>query len=220
MPAPGEEGEEMRKPTPTKGTEAQMGEEVIPLVIESTSRGDRVSDIFSRLLKDRIIFLREEISEKTATLVVAQLLYLELEDKNESVSIYIISRGGGVDETLAICDAMQHVSCPVATYCMGIAASGAACVLACGSKGMRYALPSSRIMIHQPWGGMEGDTTSIQIQTKEFLRHKKVVEELLAKHTGQDIKRVRKDCDRDFFMGSSAAKRYGIIDHILAGKKS
>ncbi|GMV81834.1 MAG: ATP-dependent Clp protease proteolytic subunit [Planctomycetota bacterium] len=188
---------------------------LVPMVIERTGRGERAYDIFSRLLKDRIIFLGTPIDDTIASLIVAQLLFLQLENKEAPISIYIMSPGGSVNAGLAIYDTIQHITNEVETYCIGQAASMGAFLLAAGTKGKRFALSNSRIMIHQPWGGAGGTATDIAIQAEEIVRTKNKLNELLAKHTGQPIERIIKDSDRDFFMSAEEAKAYGIVDEIL-----
>ncbi|ABF91356.1 MULTISPECIES: ATP-dependent Clp endopeptidase proteolytic subunit ClpP [Myxococcaceae] len=191
----------------------------VPYVIEQTHRGERSYDIYSRLLKDRIVMLGTEIDDDVANVIVAQLLFLESEDPDKDINLYINSPGGSVTAGLAIYDTMQYVKCPVSTICVGQAASMGAVLLLAGAKGKRYALPSSRIMIHQPLGGVRGQATDIEIQAKEILRMKAKLNELIVKHTGQSIERVEKDTDRDYFMGASEAKAYGIIDEIQNPRK-
>lgn len=188
---------------------------IIPNVIERTGRGERGWDIYSRLLKDRIVFLGEEINEFTAATVVAQMLYLQLENKEADIELYIMSPGGSVTAGLAIYDTMQHVTNDVATYCVGQAASMGAFLLASGAKGKRFALPHARIMIHQPWGGAQGTASDIVIQAEEIIRLKRSLNELYSKHTGQPVERIVKDSDRDFFMSAEQAKEYGLIDEVL-----
>ncbi|AKQ68072.1 ATP-dependent Clp protease proteolytic subunit [Myxococcus hansupus] len=191
----------------------------VPYVIEQTHRGERSYDIYSRLLKDRIVMLGTEIDDDVANVIVAQLLFLESEDPDKDINLYINSPGGSVTAGLAIYDTMQYVKCPVSTICVGQAASMGAVLLLAGAKGKRYALPSSRIMIHQPLGGVRGQATDIEIQAKEILRMKAKLNELIVKHTAQSIERVEKDTDRDYFMGASEAKAYGIIDEIQNPRK-
>jgi ATP-dependent Clp protease protease subunit len=188
---------------------------LVPIVIEQTGRGERAYDIFSRLLKERIIFIGSGIDDVVASLVIAQLLFLEAEDPEKDIFIYINSPGGAVSSGMAIYDTMQYVRPDVATICMGQASSMAAFLLAAGASGKRSALPHARIMIHQPWGGAQGQATDIEIQTREILTLREHLNELLAKHTGQPIKKIEKDTDRNFFMSSDKAKEYGIVDQIL-----
>ena len=192
---------------------------LVPNVIERTGNGERSYDLFSRLLKDRIIFIDGEINDATADLAVAQILFLESENPDKDISIYINSPGGVVTAGLAIYDTMQYVKCDIQTICMGQAASMAAILLAGGTTGKRYALPSSRVMIHQPRGGVEGQESDISIQAKEILRLKKLSIEYLAKHTNKSTEQVAEDMERDFFMSAQDAKEYGIIDHIMPSKK-
>lgn len=191
---------------------------VIPSVIEQTSRGERASDIYSRLLKERIVFLGTEVNDNIANLVVAQLIFLESEDSEKDIFMYINSPGGSVTAGMAIYDTMQYVKAPVNTICIGQAASMGAFLLAGGAPGKRMALPNARIMIHQPLGGAQGQATDIEIQAKEILRIKKRLNDLLAIHTGQDIKRIEKDTERDYFMSASEAKEYGLIDQLIIPK--
>lgn len=192
---------------------------LVPYVIEKSGNSERSFDIFSRLLKDRIIFVDGEINDQTADLVVAQILYLESENPDKDISIYINSPGGSVTAGLAIFDTMQYVKCPIQTICLGQAASMGAFLLAGGSKGKRYALPSSRIMIHQPWGGVSGQESDISIQAKELLRLKKLTVEHFAERTGKDMETVRQDMERDFFMTADDALNYGIVDQVMKGRK-
>ena len=191
---------------------------LVPIVIEQSSRGERAFDIYSRLLKDRIIFLGGGIDDNIADLVVAQLLFLESEDPEKDISIYINSPGGVVTAGMAIYDTMQYIKPDVSTICMGQAASMGALLLAAGAKGKRYALPNSRIMIHQPLGGAQGQASDIEIQAQEILRMEDMLNDILAHHTGQPIKRVKRDTDRDFFMSSKEAKEYGLIDEVVQRK--
>ena len=187
----------------------------VPMVIEQTGRGERAYDIFSRLLKDRIIFIGTPIDDVGANLVIAQLLFLEAEDPDKDIHVYINSPGGSVTASLAIYDTMQFVKPAIETICMGQAASGAALLLAAGTKGKRMALPHSRIMIHQPYGGTQGQAADIQIQAKEILRMREELNRIVAHHTGQPLERVEKDSDRDFFMSPDEAKEYGLVDEVI-----
>lgn len=191
----------------------------VPIVVETTGRTERAYDIYSRLLRDRIILLNSPIDDHVASLICAQLLFLESENPEKEINMYVNSPGGVVTAGLAIYDTMQYISAPVATLCLGQAASMGALLLAAGSHGMRYALPHSRIMIHQPMGGASGQATDIEIQAKEILRQKQVLNDILAKHCGKNIKSVAKDTDRDNFMVAADAKAYGIIDEILVSRK-
>jgi ATP-dependent Clp protease protease subunit len=188
---------------------------LVPIVIEKTGRGERAYDIYSRLLKDRIIFIGDEINDLTASLIIAQMLFLQLENKDQDINVYINSPGGSITSGLAIYDTMQFVSNDVQTYCIGQAASMGAVLLAAGTKGKRFILPNSRVMIHQPWGGFHGTASDISIHAEEILKYKKKLNELLAKHTGQPFERVEKDTDRDRFMSAEEAKAYGLVDEIL-----
>ncbi|MCI4464055.1 MAG: ATP-dependent Clp endopeptidase proteolytic subunit ClpP [Caldisericum sp.] len=189
---------------------------IIPSVVETTGRGEVSFDIYSRLLKDRIIFLTDEIETYQANLIVAELLYLESLDSTQDIYLYINSPGGEVIPGMAIYDTMQYIKAPVATICLGQAASLAAVILAAGRKGKRFALPHSRILIHQPWGGAQGQATDIEIQAKELIRIKKMINEILSKHTGQPVEKIQKDTERDYFMSPEEAKEYGIIDQIIS----
>lgn len=188
---------------------------LIPFVVEKTGRGERSYDIYSRLLKDRIIFIGGPISDDVANTVIAQLLFCNLEKKDAEISIYLNTPGGSVTAGLAIYDTMQFLPNPISTYCIGQCASMGAVLLAAGTKGKRYALPNSRIMIHQPWGGAEGTATDITIHAKEILRLKSTLNEIISNHTGKNLKDVEKDTDRDFFMGPKEAVKYGIVDNML-----
>ena len=188
---------------------------LVPIVVEQTGRGERSYDIYSRLLKERIIFIGSEISDDLANLVVAQLLFLQSEDATKDVSVYINSPGGSVTAGLAIYDTMQFLKCDVVTYCVGQAASMGAVLLTAGSKGKRHALPGARIMIHQPWGGAQGTASDIHIQAQEILRLKEHINGILAKHTGKSLKTIEKDTDRDFFMSAEEAVKYGLVDDVL-----
>ena len=191
---------------------------LIPMVVEQTERGERAYDIYSRLLKDRIIFLGTPIDDYVANLVVAQLLFLEAEDPEKDIYLYINSPGGSVTAGLAIYDTMQYVKPDVSTICIGQAASMAAVLLAAGAKGKRYALPHSRIMIHQPMGGFQGQAKEIEIHAKEILKLKEMLEKILSKHTGQPIDKIRQDTDRDYFMDAEEAKKYGIVDQVIVSR--
>ncbi len=192
---------------------------IVPFVIEQTGRGERSYDIYSRLLKDRIIFLTGAINGDVADLIVAEMLFLEAQDPAQDIYLYINSPGGEVTPGMAIYDTMQYIKSPVSTICLGQAASLAAMLLTAGEKGKRFALPHSRIMIHQPWGGAQGQATDVEIQAKEILRIKHIGNEILAFHTGQPIEKVRKDTERDFYMSPEEAKAYGIIDQIILRSK-
>lgn len=192
---------------------------LVPYVVEKTGNGERTYDIFSRLLKDRIVFIDGEINDAMADLVVAQILFLESENPDKDISIYINSPGGSVTAGLAIYDTMKYVKCEIQTICMGQAASMAAILLAGGTKGKRYALPSSRVMIHQPRGGVEGQESDISILAKEIIRLKKLSIEYLAKDTGKTVEEVANDIERDFFMSAQDALSYGVIDHVMPARK-
>ena len=193
---------------------------IIPTVIEQTHRGERGWDIFSRLLKDRIIFLGTQVNDDIANLVIAQMLYLESEDPDKDIMLYINSPGGVVTAGLAMYDTMQHVKCDVSTICMGQAASMGAVLLAAGTTGKRFALPHARILIHQPLGGFSGQASDIDIQAKEILRTRAKRNEILARHTGQELDKVSKDTDRDYYMSSEEALAYGLVDEVLHPKTS
>ncbi len=205
-----------------KGVKNMMIEKMnslVPTVIERSGNGERAYDLYSRLLKDRIIFIDGEIRDETADLIVAQILYLESENPEKDINIYINSPGGVVTAGLAIYDTMQYVKCDIQTICMGQAASMAAILLAGGTVGKRYALPSSRVMIHQVRGGMEGQESDIQIQAKEMIRLKKLSTKYLSEKTGKPIEEIAKDMERDFYMSAEEAKAYGIVDHIMESPK-
>ena len=187
----------------------------IPFVVEQTHRGERSWDIYSRLLKDRIIFLGDPINDRVASLVIAQLLFLESEDPDKDIRLYINSPGGVVTAGLGIYDTMQYVRCQVATYCLGQAASMGAFLLAAGTKGKRFALPNARIMIHQPHGGASGQATDIEIQAREILRLREMLNAIMAKHSGRTVDEILKDTERDNFMSADDAKHYGLIDEVL-----
>ena len=190
----------------------------VPMVVEQTGHGERGYDIYSRLLKDRIILLGTPIDDNVANMIIAQLLFLQSEDPKKDIDMYICSPGGSVTAGLAIYDVMQILSCDVKTYCVGQAASMGAVLLCAGAKGKRYALPNSRIMIHQPWGGAEGTAADINIQAKEILRLKGILNGILASHSGQSVKRIEKDTERDFFMSPEEALEYHLIDKVVTRK--
>jgi ATP-dependent Clp protease protease subunit len=192
-----------------------MKSQLIPMVVEQTGRFERSYDIYSRLLKDRIIFIGTPIDDYVANVVVAQLLFLQTEDPDKDINIYINTPGGVVTAGLAIYDTMQFVKCDINTYCIGQAASMGALLLAAGTRGKRFGLPNSRIMIHQPLGGVQGQATDIDIQAKEILRMREIINKILSEHTGQSLERISKDTDRDFFMSSEEAKQYGIVDKVV-----
>ncbi len=192
----------------------------MPYVVEQTHRGERSYDIYSRLLKDRIVFLGTPIDDDVANVVIAQLLFLESEDPDKDINLYINSPGGSVTSGLAIYDTMQYVKPQVSTICLGQAASMGAFLLAGGAAGKRFAVPNARIMIHQPLGGFQGQATDIEIQAREILRLKQRLNEILAKHARQPVERVEKDTDRDYFMGAGEAKEYGLIDEVIVHKKA
>jgi len=197
-----------------------MKDMLVPIVVEQTPRGERQFDIYSRLLKERIVFLGIEIEDHLANLVMAQLLHLESENPEKDINVYINSPGGNVTSTLAIYDTMQYVRCDVSTVCIGQAASGAAVLLGAGASGKRYATPHSRILLHQPHGGAQGQAIDIDIQAKEILRNRQVLDELLAEHTGQSADKIHQDTDRDFIMTPVEAKAYGIIDEVISQRKA
>lgn len=188
---------------------------LVPMVVEKTGQGERAYDIYSRLLKDRIIFIGTAIDDNVANLIIAQLLFLQSDDAKKDINIYVNSPGGSVTAGLAIYDTMQFVKPDVCTYCLGQAASMGSLLLAAGSKGKRFALPNARIMIHQPWGGTQGTASDISIQAQEILRMKEELNNLLAKHCGQPIEKVKTDSDRDYFMSAYEAKEYGLVDAVI-----
>jgi ATP-dependent Clp protease protease subunit len=188
---------------------------LIPIVIEQSSRGERAYDIYSRLLKDRIIFMGEQVQDSMANTVIAQMLFLESEDPDKDINLYINSPGGSVTAGLAIYDTMQYIRPAIATICMGQATSMGALLLAAGAKGKRYALPHARVMIHQPLGGVQGQATDIDIQAKEIMKIKELIHKILVKHTGQSMEKIRQDTERDYFMDAEEAMRYGIVDRII-----
>ncbi|MEK6565239.1 MAG: ATP-dependent Clp endopeptidase proteolytic subunit ClpP [Bacteroidota bacterium] len=193
----------------------QVYNQLVPIVVEQTGRGERAYDIFSRLLKERIVFIGTPIDDTVASLTIAQLLFLESEDPDKDIHLYINSPGGSVSSGLAIYDTMQYIRPDVSTICMGMAASMAGVLLAGGAKGKRAALPNSRIMIHQPWGGVQGTASDISIQAEEILKMKKNINEILSNHTGKPLDQLIKDTDRDYYLSSQEAKDYGLIDNIM-----
>ena len=198
---------------------SEMKNYLVPIVIEQTNRGERSFDIYSRLLKERIVFLGTPIDDQIGNLVMAQLLHLESEDPDKDIHLYINSPGGDITSLFAVYDTMQYIKPDVSTIVMGQAASAAATLLAAGAKGKRYALPHSRILIHQPHGGAQGQAVDIEIQAKEILRYRQLLDEIMAQHTGQSIEKVSKDTDRDFIMTAEQAKEYGIIDEVISSRK-
>jgi len=198
----------------------EKAQNIVPMVVEQTGRGERAYDIFSRLLKERIIFIGMPMDDEVSNLIIAQMLFLASEDGDKDINIYINSPGGVVSAGLAVYDTMQYLKCPITTICIGQAASMGALLLASGTKGKRYALPNSRIMIHQPLGGAQGQATDIEIQTKEILRVKKLLNEIMAKHTGQPLAKIEKDTDRDFYMSAAEAVQYGLVDEVIESKKT
>ncbi len=202
------------------GVEPMRSLYLIPTVVERTGRGERAHDIFSRLLVDRIIFLGTPIDDVVANLIIAQVLFLQNENKNQDISLYVNSPGGLITAGLAVYDTMQFVQCDVATFCIGQAASIGAILLAAGAKGKRFALPHARIMLHQPWGGMHGTATEISIMAEEILELRKRLNAIIVRHTGQPIERIERDVDRDFYMSAVDAKSYGIVDEVLETLKA
>jgi len=192
---------------------------LIPIVVEQTSRGERAYDIYSRLLKDRIIFMGEQVTDDMANIIIAQFLFLESEDPDKDINLYINSPGGSITAGLAIYDTMQYVKPDIATICTGQASSMAALLLASGNKGKRFALPHSRIMIHQPMGATQGQATDIDIQAKEIMRLKEAINGLFALHTNQDVKKIRNDTERDYFMSGQEALEYGIVDKVITKRE-
>ncbi|MFH1102785.1 MAG: ATP-dependent Clp endopeptidase proteolytic subunit ClpP [Pseudomonadota bacterium] len=192
--------------------------QLVPIVIEQSSRGERAYDIYSRLLKDRIVFLGSAVNDDIANLLIAQFLFLESEDPDKEINFYINSPGGIVTSGLAIYDTMQYIKPDIATVCIGQAASMGALLLAAGAKGKRYSLPHSRVLIHQPMGGFQGQASDIAIQAKEILRMKETLNQILSNHTGKDINVIQADSDRDFFMSGEDAKNYGIVDHVIVNR--
>jgi ATP-dependent Clp protease, protease subunit len=198
---------------------SEMKNYLVPVVIEQTNRGERSFDIYSRLLKDRIVFLGTPIDDTVSNLVMAQLIHLESEDPDKDINLYINSPGGDITSLFAVYDTMKYIKSDVSTIVMGQAASAAAVLLAAGAKGKRYALPHSRILIHQPHGGAQGQAVDIEIQAKEILRYRQLLDEILAEHTGQPIEKIKADTDRDFIMTAEQAKDYGIIDEVISSRK-
>jgi ATP-dependent Clp protease, protease subunit len=192
---------------------------LVPMVVEQTGRGERGYDIYSRLLKDRIVFIGTPIDDNVANVIIAQMLYLQSEDPAKDINLYINSPGGSVTSGLAIYDTIQFVKCDVTTYCVGQAASMGAVLLAAGSKGKRFALPNARIMIHQPWGGVQGQASDISIQAKEILRMRDRLNEILSLHTGKPIDTIAKDTDRDFFMSAAESRDYGLVDDVVKSRR-
>ena len=194
--------------------------QLVPMVVEQSSRGERAYDIYSRLLKDRIVFLGTAINDDAANLVIAQLLFLEAEDPDKEINFYINSPGGLVTAGMAIYDTMQYIKSPVATLCMGQAASMGALLLTAGAKGKRFSLPHARILIHQPLGGFQGQATDVDIQAREILRLREELNEIMAQHTGQNIDRINRDTERDFYMSGEQAKEYGLIDSVISHREA
>ncbi len=192
---------------------------LVPMVVEQTGRGERGYDIYSRLLKDRIVFIGTPVDDNVANLIIAQMLYLQSEDPGKDINLYINSPGGSVTAGLAIYDTIQFVKCDVTTYCVGQAASMGAVLLAAGTKGKRFALPNARIMIHQPWGGVQGQASDISIQAREILRMRDRLNEILALHTGKPIESIAKDTDRDFFMSAAESRDYGLVDDVVKSRR-
>ena len=191
---------------------------LVPMVIEQTGRGERAYDIYSRLLKDRIVFIGTPIDDTIANLIIAQILFLHMEQPDKDINVYINSPGGSVTAGLAIYDTMRFVKCDVATYCVGQAASMGALLLTAGTKGKRFSLPHARVMIHQPWGGAQGSASDIHIQAREILKLKDELNRILVKHTGQPLEKIEKDTDRDYFMSAEESKAYGIVDEVITSK--
>jgi len=192
---------------------------LVPMILETTGRTERAYDIYSRLLKDRIIFLGTAINDEVANLIVAQLLFLQSDDPNKDINLYINSPGGSVTAGLAIYDTMQFLKCDINTYCIGQAASMGAVLLAAGTKGKRYVLPNSRVMIHQPWGGAQGTASDISIQAREILKIRDTLLSILSEATGKSVEEIGKDSDRDFFMSAKEAKEYGLVDKVISHKE-
>jgi len=197
----------------------EQGQILIPMVVEQTGRGERAYDIYSRLLKERIIFIGTAINDEVSNLIIAQLLFLQSEDADKDINLYINSPGGSVTAGLAIYDTLRFLKCDTVTYCVGQAASMGAVLLAAGTKGKRYALPNARIMIHQPWGGVQGQASDISIQAKEILRLRDSLNDILAFHTGKPLEAIVRDTDRDFFMSAAEARDYGLVDQVVVSRK-
>lgn len=211
-------GDMQNHPSTSSGQATPFRNQLVPMVIEKSPYGERAFDIFSRLLKERIIFLTGPIEDQTANLIIAQLLFLESEDPKKDIHLYINSPGGSVSAGLAILDTMNHVKPDVATVCVGIAASAAAVILAAGQKGKRFALPNAEVMIHQPWGGAQGQATDIEITAKHIIATRERLNRILSKATGQPLEKIEKDVDRDYFMMAEDAKKYGLVDAIFTQK--
>ena len=207
------------KPQQPSKKEDEMSGYLVPMVIEQTGRGERAYDIYSRLLKDRIVFVGTPIDDTISNLIIAQILFLQMEEPNKDINIYINTPGGSVTAGLAIYDTIQFVKCDVSTYCVGQAASMGALLLAAGTKGKRFSLPHARVMIHQPWGGAQGSASDINIHAQEILKLKDELNQIFVKHTGQPLERIEKDSDRDFFMSAAEAKNYGIVDQVIESKE-
>ncbi len=203
----------------SEGMIMEKAQILVPMVVEQTGRGERGYDIYSRLLKDRIVFIGTPIDDNVANLIIAQMLYLQSEDPAKDINLYVNSPGGSVTAGMAIYDRMQFVKCDVTTYCVGQAASMGAILLAAGTKGKRFALPNARIMIHQPWGGFQGQASDIAIQAKETLRLKDRLNEILALHTGKSLEAISHDSDRDFFMSAAEARDYGLVDDVVKSRR-
>jgi len=197
---------------------SEHGQMLVPIVVEQTARGERAYDIYSRLMKDRIVFIGTPIDDVVSNLIIAQMLFLQMDDPDKDINVYINTPGGSVTAGLAIYDTMQFVKPAVATYCVGQATSMGALLLSAGTKGKRFALPNSRIMIHQPWGGVQGAAADISIQAREILRLREKINELLSKHTTQPLEKIQRDSDRDYFMSAEEAKEYGLVDEVIYGK--
>ena len=198
---------------------SERNQMMVPMVVEQTGRGERAYDIYSRLLKDRIVFLGTAVNDEVSSLIVAQLLFLQAEDAGKEISFYINSPGGSVTAGMAIYDTMQFVKCDVATYCVGQAASMGAVLLAAGTRGKRFALPNSRVMLHQPWGGAEGAASDISIMATEILRLRDILNGILSRHTGKPVETVAHDADRNFFMSAAEARDYGLVDTVVVSRR-